>query len=99
MKTAIKSLKIIKEMYEYFVKKYRVLEPNLMICEKEDFDNVEKHLKVLETILNKGVDIDSLFILNCEQYNEYCKTIRGGKTLTKHEYNSIKELLDEKSVV
>ena len=93
MRTAIKSFRITKEMYEYFVKKYRDLEPNLMICEKEDFNNVEKHLKVLKIILNKGVDIDSISILNFEEYNEYCKTIRGGKTLTKHEYNSIKELL------
>lgn len=45
MKTPIKSFKIIKEMYEYFVKKYRDLEPKLMICEKEDLDNVEKALK------------------------------------------------------
>ncbi|WP_407462308.1 hypothetical protein [Methanobrevibacter sp.] len=45
MKSPIKSFKIIKEMYEYFVKKYRTLEPKLMICEKEDFDNVEKALK------------------------------------------------------
>ena len=40
MKAPIKSFEIIKEMYEYFVKKYRDLEPKLMICEKEDFDSV-----------------------------------------------------------
>ena len=50
MKTSIKSFEIIKKMYEYFVEKYRDLEPKLMICEKEDFDNVEKSLKALEII-------------------------------------------------
>jgi len=44
-KTPMKSFKIIKEMYEYFVKESRDLEPKLMICEKEDFDNVENALK------------------------------------------------------
>lgn len=48
MKKAIKSFEIIKEMYEYFVEKYRDLEPKLMICEKEDFDNVETALKDYE---------------------------------------------------
>lgn len=47
-KEAIKSFEIIKEMYEYFVKKYRDLEPKLMICEKEDFDNIETALKEYE---------------------------------------------------
>lgn len=45
---ALKSLKIIKEMYEHFVKTYRELEPKLMICEKEDFDIIETALKDYE---------------------------------------------------
>ena len=48
MKTPIKSFEIIKEMYEHFVEKYIDLEPKLMICEKEDFDNVENTLKDYE---------------------------------------------------
>lgn len=48
MKTPLKSFKIIKEIYEHFVKTYRELEPKLMICEKEDFDNVETALKDYE---------------------------------------------------
>ena len=40
-KTPMESFKIIKEMYEYFVRKSRDLEPKLMICEKEDFDKME----------------------------------------------------------
>lgn len=46
--TTLKSLKIIKEMYEHFVKTYRELEPKLMICEKEDFDIIETALKDYE---------------------------------------------------
>lgn len=48
MRKALKSFEIIKKMYEYFVKKYRDLEPKLMICENEDFDNVEKALEDFE---------------------------------------------------
>lgn len=50
MKTPLKSFKIIKKMYALFVKTYRELEPNLMICEKEDFDNIENALKDYEKI-------------------------------------------------
>lgn len=57
-KEAIKSFKIIKEMYEYFIKKYRDLEPKLMICEKEDFDNVDKALKRLETLEEEKQSFD-----------------------------------------
>lgn len=57
MKKAIKSFEIIKKMYIYFVEKYRDLEPKLMICEKEDFDNVEKHLEALEIIKKFGLEI------------------------------------------
>lgn len=67
MKTPLKSLKIIKEMYEHFVKTYRELEPKLMICEKEDFDNVETALKDYEMMkqtkiitVNKDVSDDDL---------------------------------------
>ena len=35
-------------MYALFVKAYRELEPKLMICEKEDFDNIENALKDYE---------------------------------------------------
>ena len=48
MRTPLKSFKIIKKMYALFVKAYRELEPNLMICEKEDFDNIENALKDYE---------------------------------------------------
>lgn len=48
MRKALKSFEIIKKMYIYFVKNYRDLEPKLMICEKEDFDNVENALKEYE---------------------------------------------------
>ena len=57
-KEAIKSFKIIKEMYEYFIKKYRDLEPKLMICEKEDFDNIETALKRLETLEEEKQSFD-----------------------------------------
>ena len=67
MKTPLKSFKIIKEMYEHFVKTYRELEPKLMICEKEDFDNVETALKDYELMkqtkiitVNKEVSDDDL---------------------------------------
>ena len=56
MKTPIKSFEIIKEMYEYFVKKYRNREPKLMICEEEDFDNVEMVLKNYEKDTQGVVD-------------------------------------------
>lgn len=48
MRTPLKSFKIIKKMYALFVKKYRELEPKLMICEKEDFNNIENALKDYE---------------------------------------------------
>lgn len=48
MRKALKSFEIIKKMYIYFVKNYRDLEPKLMICEKEDFDIIEKELKDYE---------------------------------------------------
>lgn len=57
MRTAIQSLEIIKEMYEYFVKKYRELEPNLMICEKEDFDNVFEKIRIVEQLENNNVNL------------------------------------------
>lgn len=50
MKTPLNSFKIIRGMYLLFVKKYRELEPKLMICEKEDFDNIETALKDYEKI-------------------------------------------------
>lgn len=52
MRKALKSFEIIKKMYIYFVKNYRDLEPKLMICEKEDFDNVENALKEYEGAKN-----------------------------------------------
>lgn len=57
-KTPMKSFEIIKEMYEYFVKKSRDLEPKLMICEKEDFSNVENAIKRLETLEEEKQSFD-----------------------------------------
>lgn len=55
---ASKSLKIIKEMYEHFVKTYRELEPKLMICEKEDFDIIETALKEYEFMKQTKIIVD-----------------------------------------
>lgn len=92
MKTAIKSLEIIKEMYEYFIKKSRDLEPNLMICEKEDFDNVKKSLEVLEIIKEKRVDIYRIQSTNkVGEYNFWKPTT--SKRLKKEEFDLLKEEL------
>ena len=45
MITPLNSFKIIKGLYLALVKTYRELEPKLMICEKELFDNIENALK------------------------------------------------------
>ena len=72
MKAPIKSFEITKKMYEYFVEKYRDLDPKLMICEKEDFDNIEKSLKALEIIKEKGLSlIHKKLIISSKNYKEY----------------------------
>lgn len=95
----LKAFEIIKKMYEYFVKKYRDLEPKLMICEKEDFDNVEKSLKALELIKNKEVDVSwfKYCLKYCEndtsalkRYNKNCDI-----EITVEEYELLKEVLNE----
>lgn len=91
-----KELEKIKKMYEYFVKNYRDLEPKLMICEKEDFDIIEKELKALEIIKNKRVDVnDLLLFVNRKAYNDYVVACDDNKlrVLTKKEYDLLKEVL------
>lgn len=90
MKNSLDSFKIIKEMYEYFVKKYRDLEPKLMICEKEDFDNVEKSLKTLE-IIKKCLDVDKEDFYYDEETNTYFFI---GVKISKEEYELLKEALE-----
>lgn len=76
MKTPIKSFEIIKEMYEYFVKKYRDLEPKLMICEKEDFDNVETTLRESSELRTRNYEL----LKESEQFynerNKYKKAVK-----------------------
>lgn len=108
MKTPIKSFEIIKEMYEYFVKKYRDLEPKLMICEKEDFDNVETALKenlglknsidriqkVFEILKKKKVNVWTLLeTKTCAEYNFKEVVIKPKRKLTQEEYDLLKEVL------
>lgn len=61
MEKELKALKRIRKMYEYFVKNHRVLEPKLMICEKEDFEIVEKNLKTKK--IKRGIGMsDKKFV-------------------------------------
>lgn len=97
-KTEIKSFRIIKKMYKYFVEKYRDLEPKLMICEKEDFNNVEKSLKALKIIKEKRVDITNLWFCfehnySLEIFNSSVNYVKGEKPLIQEDYDLLKEVL------
>ena len=79
MKTPMKSFEIIKEMYEYFVKKSRDLEPKLMICEKEDFSNVENAInklsdyeRAIAIIKNKLMyEVEPFDFMDYDTYEDY----------------------------
>lgn len=87
MSKEIKSFEIIKKMYKYFVKKYRDLEPKLMICEKEDFDTIEKSLKALEIIK------EVLPINEDDFYEENGKCYFIGNEVDKDTFELLKEVL------
>ena len=55
--------------------------------------DVEKKLKALEIIKEKQVNVGALYELDLKLYNKYVKEINGTPTLTKKEYDLLKEVL------
>lgn len=90
-------LKRIKNAYENLVHKVgdKCGLGELNYAEKKDFEILEKHEKALKTIIDKDVSIGALMELDFKQYNDYAKNIAGIKTLTRKEYNLLKEVLYE----
>ena len=97
MKTPIKSFDIIKKIYEYFVEveKYRDLEPRLMICEKEDFDNVEKYIKAFDITLDtiKRLVEFNVYELQGRYYITTGSNYRGQIPISKEAYDVLREML------
>lgn len=58
-----------------------------------DVINDDKKLKALEIIKEKKVDVGALCELDLELYNKYAKEINGTPTLTKEEYDLLREVL------
>ena len=69
------------------LKRYRFL-PTAIDC-----DIIEKELTVLEIIDKKDVGVGALKELDFEHYNMYARDILGVRTLTKEEYDLLKEVL------
>jgi len=72
-------------------------EPNFDDTEiKEHYKVVEKHLKALEIIKEKEVNIAALLELDSlQQYNGYCEMVGGCKKLTQEEFDLIKGVIVE----
>lgn len=90
---ASKSLKIIKEMYEHFVKTYRELEPKLMICEKEDFDIIETALKEYEFMKQTKIIVSDKKISD----DDLEKLINQGIIVGNLEHSKIEPLFDNET--
>lgn len=72
MNKELKAFEKIKEMYEYFVKNNRDLEPKLMICEKEDFATIKTALKEYEKIKQEVQDLRIAFYRKNNDTIELC---------------------------
>ena len=59
----------------------------------EEIKIIEKELTALEIIDKKDVSVGALKELDFEHYNMYARDILGVRTLTKEEYDLLKEVL------
>ena len=112
MKTPLNSFKIIRGMYLLFVKTYRELEPKLMICEKEDFENIENALKDYEKIkkasdtlskykdLERELGIDLITLINIFAKGFYAR-IKGDdeRYLYQFDARDIELNIERKSLI
>lgn len=72
------------------------VELNERLCDynelKFDDDIKQMKLKAFDIIKEKKVDVGALYELDLELYNQYAKEINGTPTLTKEEYDLLKEV-------